>query len=133
MTKVKQITAWVEGKPGELGRITAALGKAKITILAVCCWSGGSESPVHLMVSNPVKAKKVLQEVGVRVTEEDVLRLTLGNKAGVLGEVGTRLGSGNVSIEYAYGTVPASNKTAELIISVSDVAGAIKALRGLKW
>ena len=29
MTKVKQITAWVDSKPGELGRITEALGKAQ--------------------------------------------------------------------------------------------------------
>ena len=106
MAKVKQLTAWVESKPGELGRIAAALGRAKINISAVTCWSAGSESPVHLQVSPPAKAKRMLLELGVRVTEEEVLRVTLPDKPGVLGEVAVRLGAGNINIEYAYASVP---------------------------
>ena len=132
MTKVKQLTAWVESKPGELGRIAKALGKARINISGVTCWSAGSENPVHLMVNNPVKAKKVLQELGVRVTEEEVLRVTLADKPGALGEVGLRLGNGNINIEYAYASAPAGGEKAELILSVSDIVGASKALHGLK-
>ncbi|MFZ0963263.1 MAG: amino acid-binding protein [Terriglobia bacterium] len=131
MAKMKQLTAWVESKPGELGRIAAALGKANVNISAMTCWSAGSENPVHLQVSSPAKAKKVLQELGVRVTEEEVLRVTLPDNPGALGEVGTRLGSGNINIEYAYASVPAGGKKADLIMSVSDVVGASKALRGL--
>lgn len=132
MAKVKQLTAWVESKPGELGRIAAALGKAKINISAMTCWSGASENPIHLQVSSPAKAKKVLLELGVRVTEEEVLRVTLPDKPGVLGEVGARLGSGNINIEYAYASVPTGGNKADLIMSVSDVVGASKALRGLE-
>ena len=131
MAKVKQLTAWVESKPGELGRIAQALGKAGINISAFTCWSAGSESPVHLVVSGPKKAKGVLQELGVRVTEEEVLRLTLPDKPGTLGEVGARLGAGNINIEYAYASLPTGSKKADLILSVSDVVGASKALRGL--
>ena len=94
MAKVKQLTAWVESKPGELGRIAEALGKAKVNISAFTCWSAGSESPVHLLVSSPAKAKKVLQELGVRVTEEEVLRVTLPDKPGALGERGCSPGGG---------------------------------------
>jgi hypothetical protein len=131
MAKVKQLTAWVESKPGELGRIAAALGKAQVNISAVTCWSAGSEGPVHLLVTSPSKAKKVLQELGVRVTEEEVLRVTLPDKPGVLGEVGVRLGAGNINIEYAYASVPTGGKKADLVLSVSDVVGASKALRGI--
>jgi len=132
MAKVKQLTAWVESKPGELGRIAKALGDAKVNITAITGWSTGTEGPLHLQVSSPAKAKKVLQDLGVRVTEEEVLRLTLPDKPGVLGEVGTRLGGGNINIEYAYASVPTGGKKADLILSVSDVAGASKALRGLR-
>jgi len=130
MTKVKQVTAWIESKPGELGRIAEALGKAKINISAVTCWSAGGENPVHLLVSSPAKAKKVLQELGVRVTEEEVLRITLPDKPGALGEIGVLLGGGNINIEYAYASVPTGGKKADLVLSVSDVVGASKALRG---
>ena len=128
MTKEKQITAWTDNKPGEVGRIAAALGKAKINISAITCWSAGSESPVHLLVSSPAKAKKVLQKLGVRVTEEEVLRLTVADKPGTLGEVGVRLGAANINIEYAYSSVPTGGKKTDLILSLSDVAGACKAL-----
>jgi hypothetical protein len=131
MAKVKQLTAWVESKPRELGRIAAALGKARVNISAVTCWSAGSENPVHLLVSSPAKAKKVLQELGVRVTEEEVLRVTLPDNPGALGEVGAHLGAGNINIEYAYASVATGGKKADLILSVSDVVGASKALRGL--
>jgi len=129
MPKVKQLTAWVESKPGELGRIAEALGKAKVNISAVTGWSAGSESPVHLLVSSPAKAKKVLQELGVRVTEEEVLRVTLPDNPGALGEVSVRLGVENINIEYAYASVPTGGKKADLILSVSDMVGACKALK----
>jgi len=132
MTKTKQLTAWVESKPGELDRIADALAKAKINISAITCWSAGSENPVHLLVSNPAKAKKVLQELGVRVTEEEVLRVTLPDNPGALAEMSVRLGSGNINIEYAYASVPTGGRKADLILSVSDVAGASKILRGRK-
>jgi hypothetical protein len=131
MAKVKQLTAWVESKPGELGRIGEAFGKAKINITAVACWSTGAESPIHMQVSSPAKAKKILQDLGMRVTEEEVLRVTLPDKPGVLGEVGARLGAANINVEYAYASVPAGGKKEDLVLSVSDVVGATKALRGL--
>ena len=58
MPKAKQITAWVENKPGELGRIAEALGKAKLNITAFSGCSTTGESPVHLLVSSPAKAKR---------------------------------------------------------------------------
>lgn len=129
MTKVKQITVWVENKPGEMSSVTAALGKAKINISGVTCWSAGNECPIHLLVDSPVKAKKVLREFGVRVTEEEVLRITLPDKPGALGEVSARLASENINIEYAYASVPIGGKRQDLILSVSDVIGAAKALQ----
>jgi hypothetical protein len=131
MPKVKQLTAWVESKPGELGRIAEALGKAKVNITAFICWSAGSESPIRMQVSSPARAKKVLQGLGIRVTEEEVLRVTLPDKPGVLGEVGMRLGQANINVEYGHASVAKAGKKADVILSVSDVAGATKALRGV--
>jgi hypothetical protein len=131
MPKAKQITAWLESKPGELGRIGEALGKAKINITAFSAWSITGESPVRLLVSSPAKAKKVLGGLGIRCTEEEVLCVTLPDKPGKLGEVGTRLGAANINVDYGYATVAEGGKKAEIVLAVSDFAGAAKALRGL--
>jgi hypothetical protein len=130
MARVKQITAWVDSKPGELGRIATALGDAKINISGIACWHTGSECPVHLIVSNPVMAKRVLQDIGLRVTEEELLRVSLPDKPGALGEIGERLGAENITVEYAYACISTNGKKTDLILSVSDVIGAAKALRG---
>ena len=129
MPKTKQLTAWVESKPGELGRIAEALGKAKVSITAFSCWSPGGESPIHLQVNSPAKAKKILQDLGLRVTEEEVFRVTLPDKPGELGKVGVRLGQANINLEYAYATVAQGAKKADIVLAVSDLAGAAKALR----
>src|SRR5207245_2859667 len=78
--KTKQITAWVESKPGALGRIAQAFGNAKVNITAFTCWGTGGESPIHLQVSSLAKAKKVLQDLGLRISEGKIVRVTLGGK-----------------------------------------------------
>ncbi len=128
---MKQITAWVDNRPGEVARITSALAKAKINISAISCWSAGSESPIHLLVSSPAKAKRVLQELGVRQTEEEVLRLTLADNPGTLAEVGEKLRAANINIEYAYASIPTRGEDGDLILSVSDASSATKVLRGM--
>jgi hypothetical protein len=131
MAKAKQITVWMESIPGQLGRIAKALGDAKVNITGFTAYGTGGESPIRLQVSSPVKAKKVLEGLGVRVTEEEVLRLTLADKPGVLGEVGRRLGQANINIDYAYGSVAKGGRKADVVLGVSDLVGATKALRGL--
>ena len=131
MPKAKQITAWVESKPGEVGRIASALGRAKVNITAVSGWSLTGESPVRLLVSSPAQAKKALEGLGIRCTEEEVLRLTLSDQPGALGEVGSRLGTANINVDYIYGSVAEGSKKADVVLAVSDLAGAAKALRGL--
>jgi len=131
MAKAKQITAWVDSTPGQLGRIAKALGDAKVNVTAFTAYGTGGESPIRLQVTSPAKAKKVLEGLGLRVTEEEVLRLTLADKPGMVGEVGSRLGKANINVDYAYGSVAKGGKKADVVLGVSDLAGAAKALRGL--
>jgi len=131
MAKTKQITAWAESTPGVIGRIGRAFADAKINITAFTAYGTGGESPIRMQVSSPVKAKKILQDLGYRTTEEEVLRLTVSDKPGVLGEIGKRLGDAHVNADYAYATVAKGAKKVDVVIGVSDLVGATKALRGL--
>ena len=133
MPKIKQLTAWVESKPGELGRITKALGDAKVNITAMGAYTtpAGGECPIGLQVSSPARAKKALAKLGVRFTEEEVLIITVPDKPGVLGEIGTRLGQANINIEYAYATTTKGSRKSDVVLKVADVVAASKALRGL--
>lgn len=129
MAKSKQLTAWVDSTPGQLGRIAKALGDAKVNITAFTAYGTGGESPIRLQVNSPAKAKKVLQGLGFRLTEEEVLRISVKDRPGVLGEIGSRLGEANINVDYAFASV--SGKKVDVVLGVSDLAGATKALRGV--
>lgn len=131
MAKVKQITAWTESMPGQIGRIAKALGEAKINITAFTAYGTGGESPIRLQVNSAAKAKKILLDLGYRVTEEDVIRLTIADKPGLLGEIGARLGKAGVNVDYGYASVGKGGKKVDVVLGISDLAGATKALRGL--
>ena len=131
MPKTKQITAWVDSTPGQLGRIATALGEAKVNITAFTAYGTGGESPIRLQVSSPAKAKKVLQALGLRITEEEVLRLSVTDRPGSLGKIGSRLGQANINVDYGYATVAKGGRKVDVVLGVSDLAGAVKALRGL--
>jgi len=131
MAKVKQLTAWVECRSGELGRIARALGQAKVDITAFMAYRASTSCPIRLQVSNQAKAKEVLRGLGIRVTEEEVLRVTLAGKSGVLENLATRLGEAHINVEYAYAAAPRAKKTLDMVLSVSDVAGACKILHQL--
>ncbi|HTG60536.1 MAG TPA: amino acid-binding protein [Terriglobia bacterium] len=128
MAKVTQLTAWVENASGELGRIAQALDHAKVDITAFTAYGTGVSCPIRLQVSNQAKAREVLLGLGIRVTEEEVLRVTLAAKPGLLQNLATRLGEADINVEYAYAAAPRSKRTMDMVLSVSDVAGACKIL-----
>lgn len=131
MPKAKQITIWVENSPGQLARVAKALGDAKVNCSALVAYPAGRESPVRMLVASPAKARKALEVLGGRVTEEDVLRLSLPDRPGQLALVAERLAQAGVNVDYAYATSAPAAKTVGLVLAVSDFIGAAKALRGL--
>jgi len=132
MAKAKQLTVWVESTPAQLGRIVKALSAARVNITAFTCATQPGDCPLRLQVSQHAKARKILQDLGLRVTEEEVLRFTVADKPGVLAEIGARLGQAAINIEYAYGAVAEKSRRADLVLSVSDPEGAQRILKDLK-
>lgn len=132
MSKVKQLSVWVENRPGELKRVTEALAEAKINITGIACRESPKLRPIRLLVSSPAKARSVLSELGMRVTEEEVLRITVPDKVGALGDIAERFAEANIQVEYAYGVVAQGGKRADIVFAVSDLLGATRALKGSK-
>jgi hypothetical protein len=132
MPKVKQLTAWVKGAPGRLARIAKALEDGGVNITSFTAYGTGAHCPVRLQVSSLAKAKRILQEIGVRTTEEEVLRITVPDQPGLLARITGRLAQADINVEYAYATSAAGRaERVDVVLGVSDVAGAERALRGL--
>lgn len=129
MPKAKQISAWVDDRPGMLGRVADALGEKAISIRAFMAAVMDGRGFVRVVVDRPAAAKRVFAAHGWKMTEDDVVEVTVPDRPGALGRVADRLGAAGVNIQYAYvGTAKSASKV-NLYLSVPDVKAAVKALR----
>jgi hypothetical protein len=129
MPKAKQISAWVEDRPGMLGQVADALGEKGISIRAFMAAVLDGKGFVRLVVDRPAAAKRIFLAHGWEMTEDDVVEVTLPDRPGALGRVADRLGAVGINIQYAYvGTAKAASKV-NLYLAVADVNAAVKALR----
>jgi len=132
MAKTKQLTVWLRSAPGQIGQITQALGDAQVNISAFSCSTRAGDSPLRLQVSDYERAREILQGLGLRLTEEEVLRVTVAHKPGAAARIGQALGAAGINIDYAYGAVAPGARKAELVFGVSDLSGALRVLKPLK-
>lgn len=102
---IKQLSVFVENKPGRASDIIDALGKADINISALSLADASEFGILRLIVDNPLEAKKVLSDIGVTVKLSDVMALTVANKPGGLSEALNKLKAKGINVEYMYAYV----------------------------
>ena len=130
MRRAKQISAWVENRPGMLGQVADALGQKRVNIRAFMAAVMDSRGFVRLVVDRPAAARKILREHGWETTEDDVVEVTLDDRPGALGAVADRLGEAGVDVQYGYVGTAGSARKVNLYLAVADLGAALRALRG---
>jgi len=129
MPKAKQISAWVENRPGMLGRVADALGAKRVDIRAFMAASLDGKGFLRLVVDKPAQARRVFASLGWQTTVDDVAEVVVADRPGALGRVADALGARGINIHYGYlGSARRAGK-ASLFLAVDDPAAALKALR----
>ncbi len=129
MAKAKQISAWVEDRPGMLGQVADALGEKGVSIRAFMASAMDGRGFVRVVVDKPAAAKRIFAKHGWKTTEDDVVEVTIADRPGALGNVADRLGAAGVNVAYAYvGTAKSASKV-NLYLAVPDVKAALRVLR----
>lgn len=129
MARAKQISAWVDDRPGMLGRVANSLGQRGIGIRAFMAAVMDGRGFVRVVVDRPAAAKRVFAAQGWEITEDDVVEVTVPDRPGALGAVADRLGKAGVNIQYAYVGTAKSAQKVNLYLAVPDVKVALRALR----
>jgi hypothetical protein len=129
MPKAKQISAWVEDQPGTLGRLADALGEKGVSIQAFMATAMDGRGFIRLVVDKPAAARRILAAHGWKVTEDEVVEVTVSDRPGALGEVADRLGAAGINVQYAYVGTAHSARQVNLYLAVPDVKAALKVLR----
>ena len=128
MEAIKQISIFMENKPGRMARVAKALADANVNIRALTIAEAGDFGVVRMVVDDTEKGYKVLREEGFTVSETEVLAVAIQDSPGGLFEIANTLGENEINVDYAYAFVTAKAERAMLILRVDDISGATRVL-----
>jgi hypothetical protein len=128
MDIVKQLSVFLDNKPGTLGAVCEELAKAKINIYALTISDTVDHAVVRMVVSDTRKALLMFEERGVLVVENEVLFIENDNKPGSLSKIAKKLAAVKINIEYAYLASSPKSKKGLLILRPSNTKKALDAL-----
>lgn len=100
--KIKQLSVFMENRPGRLTEICRVLGGAGINIRGFSVADMAEYGIFRLIVPDPEKAEKVLTAGGFTVNQSDVLCLDVPDRPGGLAGVLEIFSDNGVSVEYMY-------------------------------
>src|SRR2546428_9214411 len=129
MPKAKQLTVWVENRPGMLGEVGSALGARKVNIAAFMATVSDNRGTIRMVVDKPAPAKRVFAEHRWETTEDEVLIVAIPDKPGSLGRIALREASVNIEYAYAYAGLGPSGRRVNAYFGVSDLKVALIAVR----
>ncbi len=120
MPLIKQISIFVENKPGRLKAMTHILKDNDIDILAISIADTKDFGILRLIVNDPDKACKALKDAECTVKLTDVLAIKLEDKPGGLSVVMDTLFDNQISVEYMYAFFSKQDGQAAVILRVDD-------------
>jgi hypothetical protein len=116
----KQLSVFMENKPGRLSQICNALAENDINIVAMSVHDTVDHAIVRLIVDQPTKALVILEEEGVYTITQDVVVLEIENKPGIISTIARKLFRADVNIEYAYCTASKNQDFGCVVIKTKD-------------
>ena len=123
----KQITLFLENKPGRMEEVTGCLADNNINIHALSIADTTDFGILRIIVSDPGKAESVLKENNFMVKTADVVPVAMGHSPGSLHQVLRELRKLDISIEYMYAfTSRHKGHDSIVIFSFSDQNAALK-------
>jgi hypothetical protein len=125
---VKQISAFLENRPGTLAELTKILQRSDIDLRAMSVAETEDFGIVRLIVDDPFKTIQILKEEGYVCSMTPVLAIVFEDKPGALVNVLNLLGENGINLEYSYAFLAKKANSACMIFRVADNEAAIKVL-----
>ena len=99
---VKQLSIFLENRPGRLETVAQLLGDANISILALSVADTKDFGILRLLVDKTDQAGKVLCDNGILCQNSDVTAVEIGSAPGSLARILALFKEANVNVEYMY-------------------------------
>ena len=121
---IKQISVFIENKPGRLNAIVEILGNNNIDISALSLADTAEYGIVRFIADDTERAVQLIRETGVIVKVTDVLAVPIDNAPGGLSKVLKLFESKGIGVDYLYAFVGKTAKNAFVVVKTSDLKAA---------
>ena len=128
MSNVKQISVFVENKPGKLAEVMKLLKSSKINIRALALADTKDFGILRIIVNDTEKTVDILKDASYAVTVTEVVAISIPDSAGQLSRVLDILGESGVNLEYLYAFIGKSDRSVSFVLRVDDNQSAADAL-----
>lgn len=123
---VKQLSVFMENKPGRLYKLTNALGKEGLDFVTLSIADTKDYGIVRFIARDNDKAYEVLKNAGFAVEQTSLIGVEVPDVPNALAEVIGLLEKEDINIEYLYSFVLTNYNTAKILLKVEDTDKAIK-------
>ncbi len=127
--KIKQLSIFLENKRGRLYEALSALAKEGINIRALSIADTSEFGILRLIVTDPEKAKEILENNEFTVKIANVIAMAVADKPGGLAEALKYLYDANINIEYIYAFVEKSGEKAVVVLRTENLDKTISLLQ----
>jgi hypothetical protein len=130
--KIKQLSVFLENKPGALSALCRLLAKADINIQTFSLADTREFGILRLVVEDTDKARRLLQRHGFAVKVTEMIGIEVADRPGGVASILEALDGTGINVEYAYAFPCQHRDHALLLFRFNDPDGAIKVLKARK-
>ncbi|HOK65885.1 MAG TPA: hypothetical protein PK054_06035 [Anaerohalosphaeraceae bacterium] len=116
----KQITVFLENRPGRIQSISRILKEKGLNILAFSIQDRGEFGLMKMIVDKPAEAQLALADRGMACALKEVFAVTAADQPGNLEKLTTALAEKSINIKDAYGFVSTSDKRGICYLEVEN-------------
>lgn len=127
--KLKQLSVFLENKPGRLRELCALLAENKINMITISLADTEQFGILRLIVSDCEAAKTVLEKAGFVAKITEVIAVEVNDEPGGLHDVLQVEDAAGISVEYMYAFTIKSGENAVLLFRFDDMDKAVTALK----
>ena len=127
--RIRQISMFLENKPGQLSTICRELAEADINIATLSLADTSDFGIVRMIVDDHEKAMAILSDKGHVVNVREVIAVCVPDRPGGMAEVMQVLDKSGANIEYSYAFAFHKGEKAVLVFRFADNEKAESALK----
>lgn len=111
MSKIKQLSIFVENKRGQITDVTTLLSNNDLSIKSINLVDSNEFGILRVIVDDADKAKEILDDAGISLKITDVFAVEIDNHVGSFNEIVSLLSNHNIDLKYTY-TISSGTKGA---------------------